>query len=226
MQTLSEIARTIERDPMLSALAHYVAPQLGDDPAHDLAHCMRVALGTIRIGGDAIEPRHAIAAALLHDVVNVPKDSGQRASASEASATVARELLPRHGFSAAETELIAHAVRDHSFSRGATPQTPLGKALQDADRLEALGAIGIVRCLLTGVRMGAQPFDPEDPFAQRRALDERRWSVDHFFTKLFGLPDTMQTEAGRAEAAQRVQLLHDFVAALGRELGVSVTPSA
>jgi uncharacterized protein len=221
MKNLSELELVIERDDALCEIARDVAPGLASDPAHDLAHCLRVALWTIRIGGGAVDARLAIAAALLHDAVNVPKNSPLRSRASEACAEHAREVLAFHGFSLEEIELVAGAIRDHSFSRGATPETPLGKALQDADRIEALGAIGLARCFVTGAAMGAQPFDPADPFAERRERDDRRFSVDHFFTKLFGLPDTMQTEAGRAEAARRVQVLHDFVAALGRELEVA-----
>jgi uncharacterized protein len=224
MKTLSDVVRAIAEDPALASIARDVAPRLAADPAHDLAHCERVALWTLRIGAGAVNPRLAIAAALLHDAVDVPKDSPLRARASEASAEHARAVLAEQDFSAEEIELVAGAIRDHSFSRGATPETALGKALQDADRLEALGAIGLARCLITGARMGAQPFEPSDPFARDRERDERRFSVDHFFTKLFTLPDKMQTEAGRAEAQRRVEILRQFLAALASEL--EVTPSS
>jgi uncharacterized protein len=114
---------------------------------------------------------------------------------------------------------IAAAIRDHGFSRGAVPEGPLGDALQDADRLEALGAIGLLRCVSTGVRMGGAWFDPDDPWARGRTLDESRYSVDHFFTKLLGLPETMRTGAGRAEAVRRAGFLRAFLGALGDELG-------
>lgn len=195
--------------------------RLGDDPGHDLHHALRVASWTLRLGEGALEPRLCLAAALLHDVVNLPKDSPERARASELSADFARQCLPRHGFSPHEVELVAEAIRDHSFSRGATPLSPLGKALQDADRLEALGALGLMRCISTGVRMGARYFHPDDPWAEQRPLDDRSWSVDHLFTKLLSLPGTMQTEAGRREAERRARFLRSFIEALASELGVS-----
>lgn len=189
------------------------------DLTHDVAHALRVAHWTIRLGGEAIDPREAVAAALLHDAVNPPKDSPERPLASTRSAELAAERLPMLGFAPEAVTRIVDAIRDHSFSRGAVPGTPLGRALQDADRLEALGAIGLLRCVSTGVRMGGEWFHGDDPWATTRGLDDARYSVDHFFTKLLKLPATMCTEAGRVEAERRAAFLRDFLAQLGDELG-------
>ena len=124
---------------------------------------------------------------------------------------------------------IAEAVRDHSFSRGAVPETALGRSLQDADRLEALGALGLFRCVSTGTRMGARYFADDDPFARERPLDDRAFSVDHFYAKLLGLPATMLTDVGRAEATRRAAFLEMTLAQLASELGEHVrlgTPQA
>jgi uncharacterized protein len=213
------IRERIESDPMLGELLREVEHRFEADAAHDLGHLFRVAEWTVRLC-PGIEPRSAIAAALLHDIVNVPKDHAHRAEASERSADVARSLLPPLGFDEPTTSLIADAIADHSFSRGAVPRSALGKALQDADRLEALGVIGTFRCIATGVRMGAQFFDAVDPWARQRPLDDKRFSVDHFFTKLLGLPATFQTSRGRAEAESRVKIMHDILRALADELEI------
>jgi len=160
-----------------------------------------------------------IAAALLHDLVNIPKNHPDRALASEKSAEAARALLKEAGFSQPETESICLAIRQHSYSRGERPSTALGMALQDADRLEALGSIGIMRTYSTGVRMGTKYFDPEDPWAKRRPLNDLTFSLDHFYTKLFKLPETMNTAAGREEASQRLRPMRAFMESLERELG-------
>ena len=215
---MNEALEWIHEDGLDELLAE-VRGELDDDPGHDLSHCLRVALWTVRLGGAAVSRREALAAALLHDVVNLPKDSPDRAKASELSAGVARELLPRHGFDADAIERVAAAVRDHSYSRGATPTEPLGRALQDADRLEALGALGIFRTATCGARMGARYFDPDDPWARHRELDDLRYTVDHFFQKLLGLAHTMTTEAGRAEARRRIDFMRAFLDQLGREIG-------
>lgn len=211
----------LERDAALAELNQAVRPLLGDDPAHDVAHALRVARSALRLGEGALDAREVLAAALLHDVVNLPKNSCERASASARSADEARRRLPPLGFSPAAVERIAEAIEDHSFSRGAVPRSLLGRALQDADRLEALGAIGLFRCIGTGQRMGGRYFDPEDPWAERRPLDDKRYSVDHFFTKLLRLSMTMNTEAGRREAERRVVVLEQFLDALADELGSS-----
>lgn len=192
------------------------APQ---DPTHDVAHALRVAHWTLELGGAEVDAREAVAAALLHDVVNPPKNSPERAHASRLSAELARERLPSLGFTREAIERIADAIRDHSFSRGAVPSTPLGRALQDADRLEALGAIGLLRCVSTGVRMGGEWFHGDDPWARARELDDMRYSVDHFYKKLLKLPATMCTAAGRAEAERRAAFLTAFLTQLGIELG-------
>jgi uncharacterized protein len=214
----TELDRVLARDARLAALWDEGAPLLSTDPGHDAHHARRVAVWTLRLAPD-VDPRLSVAAALLHDVVNVDKSSPDRHRASEASAEVAAPLLSRHGFSEDEVSLVARAIVDHSFSRGAVPESMLGKALQDADRLEALGALGLLRCVSTGVRMGARYFDPEDPWARHRELDDRRHSVDHFFTKLLGLPLTMQTEPGRREAERRVKFLEAFLVELASEIG-------
>lgn len=212
-----DVLHAIEEEGLGELLAE-VRARLDGDPGHDVAHFLRVARWTLRIGGGEVDRREAIAAALLHDVVNVPKDSPERARASELCAGVASELLPRHGFARDAIDRIAEAIRDHSYSRGATPATPLGRALQDADRLEALGALGIFRTATCGARMGALYVHPDDPWAERRELDDTRYTVDHFFVKLLALPATMCTEAGRAEGERRVAFMRAFLDQLAAEI--------
>jgi uncharacterized protein len=220
---LNTLLARIAADPALTALL--VESRARDaalavpDPTHDTAHALRVAVWTLRLGGADVDAREGVAAALLHDAVNPPKDSPERATASERSAARARERLAALGFGAAAMERVSAAIRDHSWSRGAEPESALGCALQDADRLEALGAIGLLRCVSTGVRMGGAWFHPDDPWAASRPLDDTRYSVDHFFTKLLLVPQSMRTVAGRAEAGRRAAWLRAFLEQLGSELG-------
>jgi uncharacterized protein len=213
----SEALAIIARDPTLAELLEHARSVLDDDPGHDVEHCLRVAGWTLRCGG---EPRESIAAALLHDIINVPKNDPRRAQASALCAAEARRLLPFYGFDAAAIDRIAEAIEDHSYSRGAIPRSQLGRALQDADRLEALGVLGLFRTISTGTRMGARYFDPNDPWAEQRALDDKRYGVDHFFTKLLGLSKTMQTDVGRAEAERRTEYLRVTLDCLSEELGI------
>jgi len=227
MRDRSELLESIEADTHLSRLLRTVGAQLTDaspvaeaaDPGHDIAHSLRVALWAVRLGGEHVDQREAVAAALLHDLVNLPKDSPERAEASVRSAEVAANLLPEHGFDEAATARVCAAIRDHSYSRGAVPATPLGRALSDADRLEALGALGVFRTATCGARMGAAYLHPEDPWAQGRALDDAAFTLDHFFVKLLRLEQTLHTEAGRAEARRRSDFMRRFLRQLGEEIG-------
>lgn len=213
-----EIVNAIEQDEGLRAIQAFVAGASSADPGHDIAHAHRVARWMLRLD-PSVERRAAFAAALLHDVVNLPKNHPERATASARSAALARSLLLDNGFGEDEVDTIVRAIEDHSFSRGVVPRDALGRALQDADRLEALGAIGLMRTFATGALMGASFFDAVDPWAQWRPHDDLQFTVDHFATKLLGLPETLTTEAGRAEARRRVEIMRAFLGALGEEIG-------
>jgi uncharacterized protein len=220
MQSLAELRGFIDADRGLSSLLDEVRRRLDEDPGHDLAHCLRVAIWTVELGAPVVDPRCAVAAALLHDVVNLPKDSPDRPDASRRSAEVARALLPRHGFAPRQVVATADAILTHSFSLGRIPVAPLGEALQDADRLEALGALGILRTASCGARMNARYLHPDDPWAVARSLDDRAFSIDHFFCKLLALPATMRTRAGRREALRRREHMVAFIRQLGTEIFV------
>ncbi len=220
MKTVAQLEKLILDNPRLRPLhAHAKAEaERNPDAGHDLSHFLRVALWTIRLGEGKFPDENAIAAGLLHDIVNVPKNSPDRARASELSEALASRYLAEAGFGEDEIREIGPAIRTHSFSRCEEPVNELGRALQDADRLESLGAIGLARVFATGGRLGSTIFEPRDPWGRERILDDRAYMVDHFFLKLLRLPDTMKTAAGRREARKRAGLLEEFVRNLGEEL--------
>ena len=122
-------------------------------------------------------------------------------------------------FPADKLEAVAHAIAAHSFSAGIVPETHEARILQDADRLEALGAIGLARLFAVAGQMGAQLYDPADPLAQRRALDDKAFALDHLEVKLFPLVETMQTATGREIAEERAEWVAAFRSRLLREIG-------
>lgn len=190
------------------------------DPAHDLLHVQRVVANTrLLTGTEGAEPRVTLPAAWLHDCVSVPKDSEQRSRASRLAADQAVAFLRRIDYPAAWLPAVHHAIEAHSFSAAIHPETLEAKVVQDADRLEALGAIGIARCLLTGGALGTPLYEPGDPFCETRDPDDRRYTLDHFYCKLMKLPATMQTPAGRAEAERRVDYMRGYLDRLAAEIG-------
>jgi uncharacterized protein len=191
----------------------------GNDGAHDLAHIRRVWLNAQRIsaveGGDA---EILAAAVMLHDCVIVEKSSPNRNKASRLAAERARTLLAARGWTSAQAELVAHAIAAHSFSAGITPQTIEAKILQDADRLDAIGAIGIARCFYTAGRMGSALYHPTDPQAQNRPLNDAAYAIDHFRTKLLTLQANFQTPTGTRLAAERTQIIREFLTTFEAEI--------
>jgi len=190
------------------------------DGAHGLAHCLRVARQARALALEAgADPEACTAAALLHDLVYLPKNHPDSHRTAELAGGLALDWCRAIPALAARAELIAGAVATHSFSGGRRPDSLEGAVLQDADRLEALGAIGLARVFATGGAMGAGMWDAGDPWAAGRPLDDKRWSLDHFPAKLLKLKDGMNTAAGRRLAESRDRVLRDFLAALASELG-------
>jgi uncharacterized protein len=192
----------------------------GADPGHGIEHVQRVVQNAIQLSRNT-DARWEIVlpAAWLHDCVSVPKNSPQRAMASRLAAAKSLELLDSLDYPPDWRQPIAHCIEAHSFSAGIPCQTLEARIVQDADRLEALGAIGIARCLMTGGAMGQRLYEPSEPFPVHRPPKDTEQSIDHFFAKLLGLSGTMQTEAGRREAVERTDFLVTFLERLGTEIG-------
>ena len=192
----------------------------GGDAAHDLAHIERVVANARQLAAaEGAQLEIVVPAAWLHDCVTVPKDSPQRAAASRLAATQALRWLAEWDYPARWWPEISHAIAAHSFTAGIAPDTIEAKVVQDADRLDAIGATGLARCLMLGGAMGRPLYAAEDPFCEKRAPDDRASAVDHFYTKLLKLEGTMQTASGRREARARTEFLRAFLEQLQREIG-------
>ena len=190
-----------------------MAAQAGQaDGAHDLQHLNRVwQTAMVLLEAHPQADRLVVqAACYLHDLVNLLKNHPQRAQASRLAAQEARQQLEESGFPGDKLDAVAHAIEAHSFSAGIVPLTIEARLVQDADRLDALGAIGLARLFYTAGRMASALAHPTDPLGQERALDDRAYALDHIRIKLDGLPDSMQTAAGRQLGFERLALLHTF----------------
>ena len=191
---------------------------VGCDAAHDLGHVRRVVAWARAIGEEeGARMGVVIPAAWLHDCVVVKKDSLRRREASRLAAKKAGAFLRRLGYP--EVAEIEHAIEAHSFSGGIEPATLEAEVVQDADRLDALGAVGIARCMMLGGAMGSAIYDAQEPFPQTRALDDAANVVDHFYAKLLLLESTMRTGAGRREARRRTRFMREYLAQLDSEIG-------
>ena len=189
------------------------------DTAHDISHINRVTQTGINLGRIEQANLNIIyPACMLHDCVNVPKDSPLRKQGSTLSADKAISLLQQIQYPTHLLEGIHHAIAAHSFSANIQTTTIEAKVVQDADRLDALGAIGLSRCLMLGGKWESALYHPDDPLAQSRTLDDKKYCIDHFFTKLKTLPQTMKTDSGRNEAEKRWRFIECYIEQLGREI--------
>ncbi len=194
--------------------------QHAEDAAHDAMHVRRVVANARTLAEvEGANLMVVLPAAWLHDCVNVPKDSPERAMASRLAAAAAGDYLHDVGYPAEPIPAIQHAIEAHSFSARIAPRTREAQVVQDADRLDALGAVGIARTLMLGGAMGTPLYDASEPFPISRIADDRENVLDHFFVKLLTLSDTMQTHAGRAEAERRTAFMRHYLAQLSDEIG-------
>lgn len=191
----------------------------GNDPAHDWAHVGRVAANAKRLAHEEdVDIECVLAAVYCHDIVNVPKDHPDRKNASTLAAKEAGPLLQQAGFSTEEITEISQGIIQHSFSKGLRPTNTVAAIVQDADRLDALGSIGILRCAAVSTQMEGKFYDPFDPLAKQRDLDDKSYMLDHYFVKLFKLPELMNTEKGRTIANERVTFMKQFMETLLKEV--------
>ncbi|MGH8250476.1 MAG: HD domain-containing protein [Steroidobacteraceae bacterium] len=200
-------------------ILRFLEAQPGGDPGHGLVHLRRVVALAMRLAEtERARPDVVWPAAWLHDCVHVAKDSPDRARASRLAAAQAVEFLGAAGYPAECLPLIAHAIEAHSYSAAIEPRTIEARVVQDADRLDALGAIGIARCIAVGSALGRPLYEPDDPFCANRAPDDAGSSVDHFYSKLLKLGGTMKTAAGRSEARRRTGFVEAFLVQLQSEI--------
>lgn len=193
------------------------------DVAHDREHIKRVVTSAKALArSEDADLAVVVPAAWLHDCVSVPKDSPLRKTASKLAADAALDFLARMRYPVLHHQAIYHAIEAHSFTAVIQPRTVEAQVVQDADRLDALGAIGIARCLMLGGSMYKPLYDPSEPFVAQRQLDDTRNVIDHFFVKLLHLADSMTTAAGRMEAERRTAFMRDYLAQLQSEID---TPS-
>lgn len=193
------------------------------DGSHDLGHFQRVwrtARYINREEGGPADELVLMAAAYFHDLVSLPKNHPDRASASRLSAERTVLLLQERWpvFPRENVERVRHAIHAHSFSAQVEAETTEAKILQDADRMEALGAIGLARVWYTAGQLNQPLFDADDPLAERRPANDQQYSLDHFQVKLLKLPAMMNTATGRRLAEGHAAYLREFLERIGREI--------
>ena len=204
---------------VIDSIKNEVKEIMDNDSAHDFEHIIRVYKTAQKISkNEKVDEKLILCAALLHDIVSYPKSDKRSKLSSAQSAKKAEQILKKYSFSKEEITIVCDAIRDHSFSQNKKPTTIEGKILQDADRLDAIGAIGIARVFATGGSLKRPFYNIDDPFCKTRKPDDKIWTVDHFYQKLLKLESLMNTKSGKIEAKQRTRVLNEFLKQLKQEI--------
>ncbi len=180
---------------------------------HDFSHAERVCKLAVRIARELHEPVDLDvlrAAAPLHDVARAYEDEGLVEDHAREGARIAREILRKVGFPEEKIEKVAYCIEVHRFREGAVPETLEAKILQDADRLDMLGAVGIARVFARAGWSNTPLHDPGIP--PKPHYDGRSaTAINHFYEKLLRIKDTIHTEPARRIAEERHSFMVQFL---------------
>lgn len=198
----------------------FILEQEIHDAAHDINHIKRVVTSAKQLAeAEQANLDIVVPAAWLHDCVSFPKSHPDNKRASVLAAEKAISFLSEIGYPKQYYNEIAHAIAAHSYSANIATESREAEVVQDADRLDGLGAIGVSRCMLVAGKLGSKLYAEDDPFCRERKPDSKVAAVDHFYEKLFNTAKTMKTKEGLKEAERRVEFMQNFLAKLASEMG-------
>lgn len=203
-------------DTQLTAIQNYAEQRLAQDHSgHGSDHLQRVVKLARRLAvAEGADLNLTLAAAWLHDVI----DDKLMADPEQAHQALSTELTDLAVSAAAQTAIFE--IIDHmSFSKslnGTQTLSLAGQIVQDADRLDAIGAIGIARALYYSGHVGEKIYDPavapRENMTKAQYRNEPGTAINHFYEKLFKLEGLMNTSAAKQLAHQRTQVMREFVA--------------
>lgn len=189
----------------IETILAYVEASFRQSGAHGLDHVLRVTRLCEEIGrAEGADMRILIPAALFHDIAR-PIEEETGVPHEEEGARIAEEFLGSIGYDAGRIPAIVHAIRTHRYSTGANPETLEARILSDADKLDAMGAVGIARAFLQAGERGGGIEDADR----------------HIHEKLLNLRGLISTGAAAAIADRRHALLQGFADALEEEAGLT-----
>ena len=201
------------QNELIARAAAYVKENFENEySGHDWFHTLRVLKNATRIaeaeGADLVTVQLA---ALLHDV-----DDRKLSPETYEDKANAREFLSENNFDAGRFEGICRIIGEISFAENCVPSTLEGKCVQDADRLDAIGAIGIARAFAYGGNHNRLMYHPDVKpnlnMSKEEYVNSKSTTVNHFYEKLFKLTDMMNTETAKAIAREREEYMRGFLA--------------
>jgi len=193
--------------------------QIKNDPSHDFNHIIRVTNLATKIAKSVnADLEIIIPSALFHDIVVYKKNSPKSKKESSESAIFASNILNSFKkYPKSKIDKVKKCIEECSFSKGTNPSSLESKVLQDADRLEATGAISIMRTFASVGHMNTSLYAKEDPLC-KNSLVKFRSGIDLFYNRLLIVEKTMHTKFARKLASQRTEFLKTFLNQFKKEL--------
>ena len=180
--------------------------------SHDWDHTLRVYRLCERIGGaEGVDMDVVLAAAYLHDIARSQQDNSNGAVChAEKGARLATSILDELPLTREQKENILHCIRSHRFRGNHKPRTREAKVLFDADKLDAIGAIGVARAYLFAGEVGARLHSQDAEIEDTRPYTEDDTGYREFKVKLCRIKDRILTREGRKLAADRHSIMEAF----------------
>jgi uncharacterized protein len=180
--------------------------------SHDWEHTLRVCRLCKRIGpAEGVDMQILLIAAYLHDIGRGDQDASNGARChAEKGARMAERILDQMPLSEIQKQNILHCIESHRFRGNQAPKTPEAKVLFDADKLDAIGAVGVARAYLFAGEIGARLHNPDTDFENTRPYSEDDTGFREFKVKLSKIKNRILTGEGRKLAHERHAFMENF----------------
>ncbi|QGH33846.1 HD domain-containing protein [Gracilibacillus salitolerans] len=217
----------MDQETVIQKTAEMVREKLlGEGSGHDWYHIERVTTTAKKLAHQENANLFVVSlVALLHDLAD-----DKVVDSEEEGLRAIQEWLGQSGVEKHDMDHILSIIKNMSFKGGNGKQldTIEGQVVQDADRLDAIGAVGIARCFVYAGKKGQPIYDPELEVREQMTKDEYRKgqssAIHHFYEKLLKLKDLMNTKAGYQLAQERHQFMEQFLDTFYMEVGEDITP--
>ena len=191
-----------------------------DDISHDFSHAERVLKSVELIAKhENADLEILIPAAIFHDIIIYPKNDQRSKNAQDESAIFAGKILNEiDDYPKEKIQKVEYAIKTCSYSKNIKHKTIEAKILQDADSLEATGAISIMRTFASTGQMQRAFYNNEDPFCENRKPEAKKYALDLFYNRLLIVKNRMYSKTAKKIAERRTEFLELFIEELKMEL--------
>ncbi len=192
----------------------------GINSCHELEHTERVYKLAMRIGEKENADLEILRfAAILHDIARKEEDeSNGKIDHAKRGAILAKEILEKYGLPEEKIQKIAHCIETHRYRKSKTPETKEAKILYDADKLDAIGAIGIGRAFSFAGHLGAKVHDKNVDIEKTKEYSVDDSAYREYLVKLKNIKDKMITDEGKRIANERHNFMERFFNRLNKEV--------